>query len=75
MTGKSKRLVMIPLSLYTQTGVPYLNIQVQNTRVCFLDIWCTSLTSVYNNLAQGLATVTESFSKINLDYITSLVKV
>ena len=39
------------------------------------DIWYTSLTSGHNNLEHGLAIVTESFSLLDLDYTTSLVKV
>ena len=33
------------------------------------------MTSVQNNLEHGLAIVTESFSSLNLNYTTSLVKV
>ena len=60
---QSKRLVMMSASLHIQTRLYCLTIQVLNTRVCFLDIWCTSLTSVYYNLA---ANITESFSALNL---------
>ena len=35
--------------------------QVTNTRVCFLNVWFTSLTSVHGNLEHGLAALTESF--------------
>ena len=35
-----------------------------NTRVWFLNIWYTSLTSVHNNLEQGVAILTESFSPL-----------
>ena len=72
---QSKRLVMMSASLHTQTGLHYLTIQVLSTRVYFLDICCTSLTSVHYNLEHGLVTVTESFSLLNLDYTTSFVKV
>ena len=72
---QSKRLVTVSASLHTQTGLQCLTIQVLNTKVCFIDIWCTSLTSVYYNLEHMLAIVTESFSPVDLDYTTSLVKV
>ena len=72
---QSKRLVMMLASLHTQTGLCRLTIQVLNTRVWFLDIWYTSLTSIHNNLKHGLVTVTESFSSLDLDYIISFVKV
>ena len=72
---RAKRLVMMSVSLCTQTGLHYLTIPVQKTRVCFIDIWYTSLTSVHYNLMYGLAIVTESFSPLDLDYTTSLVKV
>ena len=42
---------------------------------CFFDIWCIFLTSVQYNLEHGLANVIESFSLLNLNYITSSVKV
>ena len=58
---QSERLVMMSVSLCTQTGLCYLTIQVLNTRVCFIDIWYTSLTSVHYNLEHGLVSVTESF--------------
>ena len=67
---QSKRLEMMSASLYTWTGLHCLTIQVLNTRL-FIDVWGTSLTSVHNNLENGLAIVTESFSPLNLDYITS----
>ena len=71
---QSKRPVKTSLSLHTQTGLHCLAIQVLNTRVWFLDLWYTSLTSVHNNLEHGLKIVTESFSPLDLD-CTSLVKV
>ena len=72
---QSKRLVTTSVSLGTQTGLCYLAIQVINTRVYFHKFWYTFLTSVYYNLEHGLAIVTESFSPLNLDYITSIVEV
>ena len=72
---ESKRLVTMSVSLCTQTGLHCLAIEVLNTSVCFIYIWHTSLTSVHNNLEHGLVTVTESFSLLNLNYTTSLVKV
>ena len=63
------------VSLHTQVGLHCLTIQVLNTRVSFIDIWYTSLTSVCYNLEHGLAIITESFSPLNLDYTTSFVKV
>ena len=72
---QSKRLVTISVSLHTQTGLCHLTIQALHPRVWFLDIWYTSLTSVHYNLEYGLAIVTESFSPLDLDYTTSLVKV
>ena len=68
-------MVTTSASLCTQTGLHCLTIQVLNTRVCFIDIWYTPLTSVHYNLKHGLATLTESFSLLNLKQITSLVKV
>ena len=62
------------VSLYTQTGLHYLAIKVQ-IQVCFIDISCTSLTSVHYNLEHGLAIVTESFGPLNLNYTTSFVKI
>ena len=52
------------VSLCTQTRWPNLTIQVLNTRVCFLDIWYNSCTSVHSNLEHGLAILTESFSPL-----------
>ena len=72
---QSKRLVTTSASLCSQTGLHCLIIQVLNTRVCFIDIWCASLTSVHYNLEHGLAIVTESFSPLDLDNTTSLIKV
>ena len=60
---------------HTQTGSHCLTIQVLNTRVCFIDSWYISLTSLHYNLEHGLVTVTESFSLLNLDYTISFVKV
>ena len=51
-------------SLCTQTGLHCLIIQVLNTRVWFLNIQYTSLTSVHSNLEHGLAILTESFSPL-----------
>ena len=59
---QSKRPVTTSASLHTQTGLHCLAIQVLNTRVCFIIIWYTSLTSVHYNLGHGLAIVTESFT-------------
>ena len=72
---QSNRLVIMSMSLHIQTGLHGLTNQVLNTRVCFLDIWCTSFTSIHYNLEHGLVTVTESFSPLNLDYTISFVKV
>ena len=72
---QSKRLVIMSASLRTQTGLHYLTIQVLNTKVCFIDIWYTSLTSVHYNLEHRLVNITKSFSPLNLNYTTSLVKV
>ena len=58
------RLVMMSVSLHTQTRFHCLIIQVLNTRVWFLNIWYTSLTSVHSNLEHGLAILTESFSPL-----------
>ena len=58
------RLVMMSTSLHTQTGLHCPIIQVLNTRVWFLNIWYTSLTSVHSNLEQGLVILTESFSPL-----------
>ena len=72
---QSKRLVTTLASLHTQTALHCLTIQVLNTRVCFIDIWYTSLTSVHYNLEYALAIVTKSFSPLDLEYTTSFVKV
>ena len=72
---QSKRLVTMSESLCTQTGLHCLTIQVLNTRVYFIYIWCTSLTSIHNNLDHGLTIVTKSFSSLDLDYTTSFVKI
>ena len=58
------RLVTMSVSLHTQTGLWCLTIQVLNIRVCFLNIWYTSLTSVHSNLAHGLAILIENFSPL-----------
>ena len=71
----SQRLVMMSASLHTQTGLHCLTIQVLNTRVCFIDIWYTSLTSVHYNLEHGLVIVTGNFSPLNLNYTISFLKV
>ena len=63
------------VSLHTPTDLHNLTIQVLNTRVQFIDIWYTSLTSVHYNLEHGLAIVTQSFSPLILNYITFFVKV
>ena len=39
-------------------------IQVLNIRVCFLNVWYTSPTSVHINLEHGLVTLTEGFSPL-----------
>ena len=72
---QSKRLVATSASLHIQTGLHCLIIHVLNTRACFRDIWCTSLSSVHCNLECGLAIVTESFSPLDLVHITLFVKV
>ena len=63
------------MSLYTQTGLHCLIIEVINTRVWFLDLLYTSLNSAHNNLEHGMAIVTETFSPLYLHYTTSFVKV
>ena len=62
-------------SLHPQTGLRHLTIQVLNTRVWFLDIWYTPVTSIDYNLEHGVAIITESFRPSNLNYTTSFVKV
>ena len=52
------------VSLHTQTGLHYLIIQVLHTRVWFLNIQYTSLTSVHSTLEHGLVILTESFSPL-----------
>ena len=71
---QSKWLVTMSVSLRTQTGLHHPIIQVLYTRVCFIDIWYTSLTFVHY-LEHRLAIVEESFSPLSLDYTTSFVKV
>ena len=58
------RLVMMSVSLCIQTGLHCLIIQVLNTRVWFLNIWYTSLTSAHSNLDHELVILTESFSPL-----------
>ena len=53
------RLVMMSVSLCTQTGLHCLIIQVLNTRVWFLNIWYTSFASVHSNLEHWLVILTE----------------
>ena len=55
---------MMSVSLCNKTGLHCLIIQVLNTRVWFLNIWYTSLTSVHSNLEHELAILTESFSPL-----------
>ena len=74
ITFQKQRLLTMSVSLHTQTGSPSLTIQIINTRVCFISIWCASLTSVHYNLEHGLVTVVESISPLNLDDITSFFK-
>ena len=75
ITNTEQRLVMMSASLCTQSGLHCLTIQVLNIRVCFIDIWYTSLTSIQYNLEHVLAIITESFSPLNLDHTTSFVKI
>ena len=58
------RLVMMSVNLCTQTGLHCLIIQVLHTRVWFLNIWYTSLTSIHSNLEHGLAILTERFTPL-----------
>ena len=58
------RLVTMSVSLCTQTVLRHLTIQVLNTRVWFLNIWYTSLTSVHSKLEHGLTISTESFNPL-----------
>ena len=60
------RLVMMSVSLHTQTVLHCLIIQVLYTRVWFLNVQHTSLISVHTNLEHGLAILTESFSPLKL---------
>ena len=71
---QSKRLVTTSVSLQTQTELLYLTSQILNTRVWFLDIWYSPFTSIQQNLEHGLATITKSFSPLNLNYTTPLSK-
>ena len=64
----SKRPVTTSVSLHTQTGLHCATIQVLNTRD-------TSLTLVHYNLEHRLAIIAESFSPLNLNHTTSVVKV
>ena len=59
-----QRLVMMSVSLCTQTRLHCLIIQALNIRVCFPNIWYTSVTFVHSNLGNGLAILTESFSPL-----------
>ena len=58
------RLVTMSASLHTQTVLHSLYYSSPNTRVWFLNIWYTSLTSVHSNLEYRLAILTESFSPL-----------
>ena len=58
------RLVMMSVSLCTQTELHCHIIQVLNTRVWFLNIWYTSLTPVHSNLEHQFTILTESFSPL-----------
>ena len=58
------RLVMMSVSLCTQTGLHCLIIQVLNMRGWFLNIWYTSLTSVHSNLEHQFTILIESFSPL-----------
>ena len=71
---QSKRLVTVLVSLHTQTRLHNLTIQVLITRVCFIDIWYSSLTSIHYNFKLGLVIITKRFSPLNLNYTTSFVK-
>ena len=69
------------MSLCSQTGLPYLTIQVLNTIVFFIDIWYTSLTSVHN-IYEHVYLIWILIWKfwielcpLNLNYTTSFVKV
>ena len=63
---QSERLVMMSVSLNTQTGLFHLTILLHRYVVHFSDF-------VYYNLEHGLATVTERFSPLNLDYTAFFV--
>ena len=58
-----------------KAGLHYLIIQVLHTRVWFLNIRYTSLTSVHSNLEHGLAILQRALVHSNLNYTTSLVEV
>ena len=60
----SQRLVTMSVSLHTRTVLRCLTIQVLHTRVWFLNIQYTSLTSVHSNSEHGLAILTASFSPL-----------
>ena len=66
---------MISVSLCTQTELPNLTIQVLKYKSPLHRYNSyTYLTSIYYNLELGLAIVIESFSLLDLDYITSFFK-
>ena len=66
------RLVMMSVSLRTQTGLHCLITQVLNTRVWFQNI---RYTSVHSNLEHGLAILQRALVHSNLNYTTSLVEI
>ena len=70
-----QRLVTMSESLYIQTGLLNLTTQIPDTRVWFLDLWYTSFAYVHYALEHGLASITDSFNPLNMNYTTSLVKV
>ena len=57
-------LVIMSVSLRTQTGLHCLIIQALTQQVWFLNIQYTSFISVWSNLEHGLAILTESFSPL-----------
>ena len=71
---QSKRLPVMSWVYTLKLDYLILLFKSQNKRVHFIDIWYTYLTSVYYNLEDGLAIVTESFGPLDLDYPTSFVK-
>ena len=52
------------VSKFTHSNCITLSYSSPNTRVWFLNIWYTSLTSAHSNLEHGLAILTESFSPL-----------